>query len=533
MNVTARLATLVIVVLSISVFLKLAYADTDGSRISGIVKNQSGAPAAGASVRVKNSDRALTIEVISQSGGRYETPSVPAGKYTVQGVGGGLQSDEASVEVDGKKSLTVDLALTATANFKKTASMNDFAAVMPEGEAKITIISYCTDCHKNGLQEILFTRKDQDAWTETVAKMRNHPYGYFRSLNVTDEQKDSILAYLNEHFGPDAPPLDMGKMPKNWVTGQAAKGVVTELKLPDGSDPHDIAVDSTGIGWVAEEGRGTGAIDRFDPNTLTYTRIPLPGEKSRANAIAVDAQDRIWLGDTPNTQLVEYDPKTKTFATYPLPKPPVGSTNINTIRFYPDGSVWGTEITADQVVHLVPATKKVTVYPLKPGSESQPYGMAIDENKMVWFPEHQGNKVGKIDPETGELSEFVVETKNARLRRMAADSNSNLWFGEFGGVGKLAMIDHRTGKITEYPTPTKYSGAYSVAVDKIHNLIWFNEMMADKIASFNPQTKTFVEYPLPTNNSSIRRIELDPSRPNRIWFSGYGANNAGFLDVRE
>ncbi len=58
-------------------------------------------------------------------------------------------------------------------------------------------------------------------------------------------------------------------------------------------------------------------------------------------------------------------------------------------------------------------------------------------------------------------------------------------------------------------------------------------MMADQIARFDQRTKTFVEYPIPTKYSSIRRIELDPSKPNRVWFSGSHVDTVGYLDVVE
>ena len=57
--------------------------------------------------------------------------------------------------------------------------------------------------------------------------------------------------------------------------------------------------------------------------------------------------------------------------------------------------------------------------------------------------------------------------------------------------------------------------------------------MTDRIARFDPRTKTFVEYPLPTFYSSVRRIEADPSRPNRVWYSGNNVNQVGYLDVLE
>ena len=42
----------------------------------------------------------------------------------------------------------------------------------------------------------------------------------------------------------------------------------------------------------------------------------------------------------------------------------------------------------------------------------------------------------------------------------------------------------------------------------------------DKIDRFDPKTNTWVEYPVPYPETDIRRIEVDPKHPNRIWWTG-------------
>jgi len=363
--------------------------------------------------------------------------------------------------------------------------------------------------------------------------------GEGRSLQIWDHEKELALKYLAKHYGPGSPPVDTANLPPptdSWVKGPAAKAIITEFPVTKGSSPHDVAVDSKGIGWVTE-GRH-GSIARLDPTTMAYTRFQVPGGPSSTTAVEIDEQDRVWVSDGRNNRLVRFDPKSKEFEFFPLPAvPPTGRVNANTIRFLPNGEVWFTGISANVIVRVNQNTKDVKVIQAPAGVAAKqnvnPYGMAIDGDNKIWVLERRSDKVAKIDPKTSELVEYDIPTKGAVLRRMNTDVNGNMWFGQYGGVGKLAMIDYRTGKITEYETPTKYSGAYSVDVDRTRNLIWVNEMMADQIARFDPKTKTFVEYPIPTPYSSIRRIEADPTNPNRVWFSGSHVDTVGFLDVIE
>ena len=114
---------------------------------------------------------------------------------------------------------------------------------------------------------------------------------------------------------------------------------------------------------------------------------------------------------------------------------------------------------------------------------------------------------------------------------MEADGDGNIWVAGME-AGKLLKVDYRTGEVTEYTPPTKDSGPQSVDVDRKRNLIWFNERYADKIARFDPRTNTFVEFPLPNADSDGRRVRLDPTNPNRVWWDAR-IGKIGYIEVIE
>ena len=521
--------------------------NVENAAVTGTVKNASGSVVVGALVTAKDDARGVSFSVVSQDGGKYTITDLPAGKYTVWSLGAGFQSDPFTAEVTDGHKVIADLSQNTPADPKKTASMSAYAALMPEGEAKDFIVGNCTDCHHNGLQEILYSRKSLAGWDATIEKMKNHPYGAGRGVRISDEMKAQVRDYLAANFGTDSPPLDNDKFPKILYKGQASKVRITEFDLPPDGGSHDVAVDANGIAWVGEGGRHA-ILGRLDPRTLTYTRIPIPGNdpskpnKGDVDSLQVDSKGHVWSADRRGSRLLEYDPTSNVFNSFPVPQPQIGETGFNTIRFHPDGSVWATEISGNEVIRLDPATKKVTEYippfGVKPHmtehlgfiQDTLPYGMVIAKDGMVWFVEGAGQRIAKIDPQTGKITEYEVPSHSDRMRRMQTDRYGDIWFGEFS-TNLLGVMDPETNKILEYPMPTKSSGSYSVDVDKGKNLIWVNEMLADQIASFDPRTKTFVEYPIATHGGSVRRIELDPSRPTRIWYSAVARDTVGFLDV--
>src|ERR1700680_3716690 len=112
-NVTRNLAAGIAAGIVLIATQSVQAADDRGS-VEGVVNNASGQPVTGAFVKLKNANRRLTFMVVSQEQGRFEAKDLPVGQYTVQGVGGGFQSNvSAPVSVTANASAKADVALTA------------------------------------------------------------------------------------------------------------------------------------------------------------------------------------------------------------------------------------------------------------------------------------------------------------------------------------------------------------------------------------------------------------------------------------
>ena len=502
--------------------------------ISGVVKNSSGQQASGAFVKAKIAEKRLTYMAVSLDQGRYRLKDLPAGKYEIQAIGGGFQSNSpAVVEIAAGQEATANLTLDGRQpDMPKPLAASDYEKLLPEGSGKEIVKTRCSVCH--ALAQPVRHRGSRENWRDVVTAM-------IGTTSLSTQDLDTVVNYLADNFGESVPSLSpestrSSHLPRTFVTGAAAKYTVMEYALPRGVAPHDSTADSNGIAWVSE--RVGNHIGRFDPRTLTYTRIPFPpsqtGASAMTTAIEVDPQGDVWVIDGGiNNRLLRYNPKTDKFTVYPGP-----GGSFNTIRFLPDGTVWGSNIGGNKVVKLDPTTGKFTAYAVPSGVQAKkshrPYGMAVDGNGKLWFAEEGSNRVGKVDPKTGEIGEFVLPgiAEDALPKRMGTDTQGNVWMGIYY-ANKLMKIDYRTDKFTFYTVPTENSAPYSVSVDQTHNLVWVSEQMGDKLARFDPKTNTFVEFPLPSLNSDVRRIQVDPSRPNRVWYSGGGLSydKLGYVEV--
>jgi len=538
--------------------------EAQNTGIAGVVKNAAGQPVTGAIVKIKNDNLGLAFSVVSQGEGRYASPSLPAGEYQVQAFGGSSQGMSAGpVDVGSGRQVNVDVVLNAPLQIPAVAKRltdEDYAKLMPgsnPAEIKEIAISDCKECHT--LQWTVTARKSKEKWEGTVHRMYHDLLGRRMPLwfalkddeFVGGKRFDLLIDYLAKNFGPQSP-LDAKvaepwavpgaaahpnrNLPPGLLSGASAKFIAMEFSLPADSMPNDIAVDSQGIAWVSE--RNTGMLGRFDPNLQAYTRIQVPAGKDpkfQLNAVAVDPQDHVWfVDDGLNARILQFNSASKEFTSYPIPEyrwavPDAGPARIATLRFS-NGNVWASRLTAQKVLKLDPRTKKVTEFPIPRGSD--PFGLAVTANDTVWVAEEVGNVVAKLDAQTGELVPHDVPTERSDLHGMGMDAKGNLWVAATE-AGKLVKIEAQTGKATEFTPPSADAGPYSVDVDTKRNLIWVNEIFSDRIARFDPSNNTFVEFPLPSADLDVRRIEVDRSHPNRVWWSGAHAAKIGYIEVMQ
>ncbi len=149
----------------------------------------------------------------------------------------------------------------------------------------------------------------------------------------------------------------------------------------------------------------------------------------------------------------------------------------------------------------------------------------------MWFAEDETDLMARVDPVTGKVDEYKIPSQgHAYPRRMNSDANGHLWVALWN-AGKLMKVDHKTKEMTLYTPPTATGGHYSVVVDKKQGYVWVSEHQIDKIARFDPRTEEWVEFPLAQAESDPRRIDIDPTNPNRIFFSGNTPGRVGFVEV--
>lgn len=215
---------------------------------------------------------------------------------------------------------------------------------------------------------------------------------------------------------------------------------------------------------------------------------------------------------------------TGVFKQIPLPSPNSGPTSVLATGI----GVLFTEFNANKIGFLT-RDGRIIEYPI-PTPDSGPMDLDIScgggSNCDVWFTEFLANKIGKLNPHTGEFQEFPVPTSASGPHSIVSlDYPSEVWFTEFHAnkIGRLTA----DGRFTEFEIPTLNSGPMGIARDYSPNAIWFTEFHAGKLGQIQLTGGPITELAIPTPSSGPTDIAFD--NDGRMVFTEFLANKVGHL----
>ncbi len=193
----------------------------------------------------------------------------------------------------------------------------------------------------------------------------------------------------------------------------------------------------------------------------------------------------------------------------------------------PDGSLWYTGQMANKLGRLDPKTGEIKEYPLKTEG-SGPHGLVADAQGNIWFTAAFRGYVGKLDPKTGTVTEYRMPDPRARDPHTPVfDPHGILWFtverGNFVG-----QLDPQTGQVKLKVVPTPKAVPYGIVVSS-KGVPYFCEFGTNKLASVNPKTMEITEYPLPAG-AQPRRLAI--TKDDVIYYTDHARGYLGRFDTK-
>ncbi len=193
----------------------------------------------------------------------------------------------------------------------------------------------------------------------------------------------------------------------------------------------------------------------------------------------------------------------------------------------PDGMIWWTGMFANKLGRLDPETGEMTEFELS-RPRSGPHGLINDKAGHIWFTANSSTYVGELDPATGKITVYPLNEPAARGPHTPIfDQKGTLWFTlQSGMVGRLIPS---TGAMKIVRTPSDNTYPYGIKVDS-HGTPWYVDFRGNRIGSIDPDTMAITEHTLPNPDARPRRLAID--RNDVIWYSDYARGYLGQFDTK-
>jgi virginiamycin B lyase len=461
-------------------------------------------------------DDGRSVTVYSGEGGRFTLPGEAEGASTLvarlPGVG------RASLDGASGEGLVVRLEEPDPVLPPGAA----WVAELPAGETRRRFIVDCTGCHVTDASrtEVDGTVRDSAAWHAAVAQMVGS-FGPGTGFPIISSWADpaSVSGWLARGFAHAEPRPVQLRGP-----AEDAGAVLTEFPVPVAQDlPHDLRVDRSGT--VLVTGMFTHQMYRLDPATGEFATTPIPEPGANPRALDIDDRGRWWVVLGGPGKVAVYDPAGDHWTVHDV------GMYAHSIALGPRGRAWvnghfthDPEVVASVHVETGQVTRytvPVTEGRTSPAESTIPYGLRVGPDGLVWGTQLRGNRLVRLDPESGEVREWPMPVSHAGPRRPDVAGDGSVWIPLYG-ANALARFDPGTETFRVWDFPVEGALPYVARVDGRDGRVWLGTGHGDVVASFDPATERFTLYPLPTRGALIRHLDVDEAR-GEVWFA-YGAS---------
>jgi len=304
---------------------------------------------------------------------------------------------------------------------------------------------------------------------------------------------------------------------------------LTEWTVPYAeSRPRDPMVAPDGDVWFV--GQRSDYVAVLDPESGEFKRFDLE-EGAGPHNLVVASDGTVFYTGNRASHLGKLDPESGEIEKFMMPDPSIR--DPHTLILDSRGDMWFTAQSGNVVgkfwretgeIRLVQAPE---VSDSPRGGSSRPYGIVVDSQDRPWIALFNTNQIGTVDTETFEMTTFDLPRPEARPRRIGVTSDDIVWYVDYAD-GYLGRLDPESGEVREWMMPSGEEAApYAMAVDD-SDRIWFVEtgVEPNMFVGFDPMTEQFIDgVPLESGGGTVRHMTFDPET-NSIWF-GADTNTIG------
>lgn len=509
-----------------AVFIFLFPAMANAALISGKVETTDKRPVHGAMITITSEDGLFAETIYSNEAGKFAVETKQSGSLAIRVRKAYFRDVSNTIDINGENPSPLQFTLRKMTSAKEISdslsASAHFARIKFDDPIRQQWFKVdCLTCHQIGNA---YTRmpKSSERWSQVLTRM----LGFY---GINDEQWAKNYAdILFKTY--DGGPADV--IQKHETDPLLHKARILQWKLPQGMIAHDVEYnEEDGKFYTVDQ--GNDQIYITDPETkVTETfkipdgGIPIGGKfktlLGQTNPFSLNVSrgphslqhgpnGNFYTTDTVSGQIGEFNPKTRSYVGHDI-----GGKALypHTLRFDKRHRVWFTLAVSNQVGVYDTVNDKMTVIDLPAETDRKkmpalfPYGLDVNPvDGSVWYASLLANRIGRIDPDSLEVTVFTPPLIGPR--RMRFDKTGTLWIPGYG-TGSLVKLDTVTMKYKSYDIPalseTESEAPYAVGVHPVTQEVWITANMSDRLFRFLPEEERFIAYPVPTRGTFLRDV---------------------------
>ncbi len=209
------------------------------------------------------------------------------------------------------------------------------------------------------------------------------------------------------------------------------------------------------------------------------------------------------------------------------------------------GTVWYSDFGSQFVGRLDPKTGKVVEYVVPLMDPHEPRGaldLEIDPSGYVWLGTMYQGVIARMDPKTQEFKTWKIPTfgkgdaaRTAMVTPVRINVDGKVWVGGDDEYqvdltsDKWDTVDYTQGLPPNSPLAKLNLGSYGIAVDSKNNF-WGMNFGGTFITRVDAKTMKVTRWATPTPNSGPRRGHVDAQ--DQLWFGEYRGDRIGMFDTK-
>jgi len=187
----------------------------------------------------------------------------------------------------------------------------------------------------------------------------------------------------------------------------------------------------------------------------------------------------------------------------------------------------------------------ITEYDM-PNRIIQPHDVITDPEGMAWYTDFGQNRIGKLDPKTGKVTEFPYEATRPPgwpngILGIEVDRDGKFWISRQAQTG-VARFDRKTEKFEHFPIPeamrddSTRQGQVAPGYWHVDGKVWFSDSDNQNVGrlnvesgTFDPWFKPFAHLPAGVRHSTYG---LHPDEGNNLYFMSFSNSHIGRIDAK-